>query len=630
MRHFFVPQKPIVPLENLLVTQRNSYKRFIEEGIFEVLKEINPIEDTTGRGWELSFEEPEWGEPKTTVAEALHRGITYAAPWHLRANIKDTKSGKKRTSKIFMGDLPLPTKTGSFIINGIERTVVNQLTRSEGVFFTAEEDKKTGKILAGAKILPQSGAWLEIETSKKGLLTVKIDRKRKVALTALLRLFGLETDEQILETFRDVDTAAKIRYIDTTLEKDTSKNRDSAILTIYKRIRPGEPLVLDAAKPVIETMFFDPRRYNLGKVGRFQLNRKLGLDTPNDREHRVLEKEDIVRIVKRVIELGNGIGKPDDIDHLGNRRIRAVGELLQRQIRIGFLQMERNIKGRMSLQSKDKLPSPAVLISSRPVAARADVFFATSQLSQFMSQHNPLDSLGHLRKLSVKGPGGLTRERASFSVRDAHYTHYGRICPVQTPEGGNIGLDTNMALYTRVNEYGFLETPYRKVVKEQDGRMRATDEVEYLAAYDEDDVFITSASVNLDDEGYILEKRIPLRHRGDFFVGQSHQAQFMDISPQQIVGAAASLIPFLSHDDVNRSLVGAAQESQAVPLIKPQAPLVGTGLERVLARNSGVLIEASEAGTGTYVSAQKIAVQNGSGKTKNYPLNNSCMSKPEI
>ena len=620
MRHFFVPQKEVVPLENLLTTQTNSYARFLKDGLVDVLEEINPIKDATSRGWELTFSEPTIGKPKTTIAEAVRRGITYAAPWHLQATIKNTKTGKTRTSKIFMGNLPMITKVGSFIINGIERTVVNQLTRSEGVFFTAEKDPATGKTLAGAKMLPQNGAWLEFETGRGGVLTVRIDRKRKVAATTLLRLFGLETNDQLLETFRDVDTAADTRYIETTLEKDASKNRDSAILEIYKRIRPGEPLVLDTAKPVIETMFFDPRRYTLGKVGRFQLNRKLERDVPNDREHWVLSKEDLILTLKRIIELNNGLGQPDDIDHLGNRRIRAVGELLQRQVRIGFLQLERNVRGRMSLQPKDELPSPAVLISSRPVAARIHSFFATSQLSQFMEQHNPLNSLGHLRKLSVKGPGGLTRERASFSVRDAHYTHYGRICPVQTPEGPNIGLDTNMALYARVNEYGFLETPYRKIVKEAGGRMRVSDEIEYLAAYDEDDTFITSASVKLDEEGYILEERIPLRHGGEFFVGQTSQAQFMDVTPKQIVGAAAGLIPFLSHDDVNRALVGAAQESQAVPLVKPLTPLVGTGLEHILAHSSGVLVEAEEAGTVTYVDAERIEVKNTAGRKKVYQL----------
>jgi len=629
MRHFFVPQKEIVPLENLLTTQLDSYDHFLEEGITAVLAEINPIEDATGRGWELSFSEPAIGKPKTTIPEAVRRGITYAAPWHLQATIKDTKTGKTRTSKIFMGDLPMVTKTGSFIINGIERVVVNQLTRSEGVFFTTEKDPATGGTLAGAKVLPQNGAWLEFETSRGGVLTVRVDRKRKVAATALLRLFGLETNEQLLKTFRDVDTDATTRYIETTLEKDASKNRDSAILEIYKRIRPGEPLVLDTARPVIETMFFDPRRYSLGKVGRFQLNRKLNLEAPNDSEHRILNEEDLMRTVKKIIELNNGIGEADDIDHLGNRRIRSVGELLQRQVRIGFLQLERNVKSRMSLQPKDTLPPPVVLISSRPVAARVHGFFASSQLSQFMSQHNPLDSLGHLRKLSVKGPGGLTRERASFSVRDAHYTHYGRICPVQTPEGPNIGLDTNLALYTRVNEYGFLETPYRAIVKEQDGRMRVTDEVRYLAAYDEDDTFITSASVKLNEEGYILEDRIPLRHNGEFFVGQANQAQFMDVTPKQIVGAAASLIPFLSHDDVNRALVGAAQESQAVPLVKPRAPLIGTGLEHILAQSSGVLVEAEEAGTVAYVDAEKIEVKNARGRKKTYRLEKFVKSNQE-
>ncbi len=629
MRHFFAPQKEIVPLEGLLTAQTDSYNRFLKEGLVAVLKEMGPIKDTTSRGWELVFSEPLIGEPKTTIAEAVRRGVTYAAPWHLKATIKDTKKGKTRTSKIFMGDLPMMTEIGSFIVNGIERAVISQLTRSEGVFFTTETDSATGRILAGAKVLPQNGAWLEIETSRAGVLTVKIDRKRKVAVTTLLRLFGIETDEEILAVFRDVDSDADRRYLEATLEKDPSKNRNSAILEIYKRIRPGDPLVLDTAKPVIETMFFDPRRYSLGRVGRFQFNRKLNLEAPNDSQHQVLSKEDLIKILKRVIELNNGLGTPDDIDHLSNRRIRSVGELLQRQVRIGFLQLERNVRGRMALQSKDVLPSPAVLISSRPVAARVHGFFASSQLSQFMSQHNPLDSLDHLRKLSVKGPGGLTRERASFSVRDAHYTHYGRICPVRTPEGANIGLDTHLALYARVNEYGFLETPYRKIVKEAEGRMRVTDEVEYLAAYDEDDISLTSASVKLDEDGYILEDRIPLRHDGEFFVGQADQAQYMDVTPKQIVGAAAGLIPFLSHDDVGRTLMGSAHESQAVPLIKPAAPLVGTGIEHTLARSAGVLIEAEEPGTISYVDATKIEVKNTKGRKRVYSLQKFVKSNQE-
>jgi len=619
MRHFFVPQKQIVSLENLLAIQTDSYKRFLKGGVEEALEEINPIEDTTGRGWELSFFDPEIEKPKTTPLEAVHHGVTYAAPWHLRATIKDTKTKKTRTSKIFMGDLPMMTETGSFIINGIERAVVNQLTRSEGVFFSAERDSKTGRIRAGAKVLPQHGAWLEFETSRRGVLTVRVDRKRKVAATALLRIFGLETREEILKTFEDVDTDPKSRYLEITLEKDPSKTRDGAILEIYKRLRPGDRLILDTARPVIESRFFDPRRYRLGKAGRFKINQRLGLDIPNDREHWTLSKEDLILVVKKIIELNNGIGDPDDIDHLSNRRVRSVGELLRRQARIGFLQMERNIKGRMSLQSKRKLPSPSFLISSRPVAARIDTFFSSSQLSQFMSQHNPLDSLDHLRKLSVKGPGGLTRERASFSVRDAHFTHYGRICPVRTPEGPNVGLDTHLALYARVNDYGFLETPYRKIV-EEDGRLRVTEEIEYLAAYDEDDLYITTASVEVDEEGYLVNKRIPLRHKGEFFVGRRDQVQYMDVTPKQIVGAAASLIPFLSHDDVNRALVGAAQESQAVPLIKPEAPLVGTGMERVVAENSGVLVQAEEAGTVVYADAEKIVVTNKKGKEKTYPL----------
>lgn len=628
MRHFFTPKKEILPLRNLVDIQTGSFERFLKEGVLEILEEINPIEDTTGRGWELSFSDPKFTSPEITPKEAIGRGLTYAAPWYLNAEIKDTKTGKSRRSKIFMGDLPQMLETGTFIINGIERVVVNQLTRSEGVFFVTETDPSTGNILGGAKVLPKNGAWLEFETSRGGVITVKIDRKRKVAATALLRILGLRNDEDIIAAFEDVDTGSQLRYIEETLKKDPAKSVDAAILEIYKRVRPGEPLILDTARPVIDTIFFDPRRYSLGKVGRFKLNQKLGLDTPNKREHWILSQKDLVLVVKRIINLNNGIGKPDDIDHLANRRVRSVGELLQRQVRIGFLQMDRNIKERMSLSPRGELPSPTTVISSRPAAARIHSFFAGSQLSQFMLQHNPLDGLDHLRKLSVKGPGGLTRERASFSVRDAHYTHYGRICPCRTPEGPNIGLDTYLALYARVNEYGFLETPYRKIVKEN-GRMKVTDEIEYLSAYDEEELFITDASVELDEQGYVLEERIPLRHQGQFFVGQAGQAQYMDVTPKQIVGAAASLIPFLAHDDVNRALVGAAQESQSVPLLVPQAPLIGTGLEETLARGSGSLIEAEESGVVSYVDAETIKIKSASSGESVYHLQKFVKSNQE-
>lgn len=628
MRHFFTPQKDVFPLGNLVGVQTGSFGGFLKEGLTEILEEINPIEDTTGRGWRLSFYNPQFSSPKIAPKEATDRGITYSAPWYLQAEIKDTKSGKSRKSKIFMGELPRMLTNGTFIVNGIERVVVNQLTRSEGVFFVAETDPATGSILGGAKVLPKNGAWLEFETSRGGVITVKIDRKRKVAVTALLRVFGLKTDEEIRATFEDVDTSSTVRYIDETLEKDPAKSVDAATLEVYKGVRPGEPLILDTARPVIKTLFFDRRRYSLGKVGRFKLNQKLGLNTPNDREHWVLSLEDLVLVIKKIINLSNGVSEPDDIDHLANRRVRSVGELLQRQVRIGFLQMDRNIKERMSLTPRGELPSPAAVVSSRPVAARIHNFFASSPLSQFMLQHNPLDGLDNLRKLSVKGPGGLTRERASFSVRDAHYTHYGRICPVRTPEGPNIGLDTYLALYARVNDYGFLETPYRKVVK-QGGRVRVTDEVVYLAAYEEDDVFITDASVELDAQGYILEGRIPLRRRGEFFVGQAEQARYMDVTPKQIVGAAASLIPFLAHDDINRALVGAAQESQSVPLLRPQAPLIGTGLEEILARGSRSLIEADEGGVVSYVDAEVIRVKGAGGREKVYRLQKFIKSNQE-
>ncbi len=511
MRQFFSKRKYNYPLPDLSRVQLDSYDWLKSHGLTEVAEEINPVVDYTGRGWELYFSKPRVDKPNRTVDETLLNGLTYDAQWYLTAKLCDTVTGKAKESEVYMGDLPMMTDSGTFIINGVERVVVNQLTRSEGVFFVGETDPATGRNLAGAKILPKSGAWLEIETSRGGVISVKIDRRRKIAISTLLRVFGLYDEKMIKDAFTSVDTDPDRSFIETTLSKDPAKSLNEAYIEIYRKMRPGEPLLLDNAKALVEALFFNTRRYNLGKVGRFKLNQKLGLTFPNEGRYRLLQLEDLIKITQRIIELNNGIGQFDDIDHLGNRRVKSVGELLQNQIRIGFLQMERNIKERMSLQPREVLAEPSVLISTRPVAARIHSFFASGQLSQFQDQQNPLNSLDHLRRLSVTGPGGLTKERASLAVRDVHYSHYGRICPVRTPEGPNIGLINYISSYAKINEYGFLEAPYYKLQQTSDGKIKSTNEVVYLAAYDEHEVYITDASVNIDKDGFIADPQVPLR-----------------------------------------------------------------------------------------------------------------------
>jgi DNA-directed RNA polymerase subunit beta len=449
---------------------------------------------------------------------------------------------------------------------------------------------------------------LEFTTSRRGVISVRIDRRRKLSVTTLLRVFGLETDEDILDAFAEVETDPEINYTEKSLAKDPAGSYEEACLEIYRKVRPGEPLVLENAKELVEEMFFNPKRYSLGEVGRFKLNQELGLNFPNTPENRILQLEDLIKIVSRIIQLNNGIGEVTDVDNLGNRRVRRVGELLQNRVRVGFLRLARNVRGRMTLQSRDELPGPSKIISPRAVTANIQSFFATGRLSQFQDQQNPLTSLAHIRRLSVLGPGGLTKERASMAVRDVHYSSFGRICPVRTPEGPNIGLINYLAMYARINKYGFIETPYIRLEREKD-KIRVTNEVEYLAAYDEEDKNITDASVTVDSDGYITDEQVPLRLHGDFFLGNALNAEYMEVIPKQIVGISAGLIPFLSNDDITRALVAAQQLSQAVPLIDPEAPLVGTGIEKPVADNSGAVIRAEEAGEVIYADSTKIIVK---------------------
>ncbi len=632
MRYYFSQQEEILPLPNLTDVQKVSYHWFLREGIDEILREISPIQDYTGRGWELSFSSPHIEKPKLNVEESIDKGLTFEAPLYVKAELKEKATGKKLDQEVFMGEFPMITDNGTFIINGVERVVVSQLTRSEGVFFVGETDPDTGERLAGAKVLPKNGAWLEFETAKTGFITVRIDRRRRLAVTTLLRLFGLESEKDIRDAFTNVDTDPDHSYISETLKRDTTASYDEAILEVYRRIRPGDPLILENARQVVEGVFFNPRRYSLGKVGRFKMNQRLGLTFPNTEKYQVLQKEDLIRIIQVVIELDRGVGDFDDIDHLGNRRIRAVGEMVAQQMRYGFLQLERVVKERMSLQPREKLCPPGILISPRPITARIHSFFASGQLSQFQEQVNPLAGLDHLRRLSVVGPGGLTKERASFSVRDAHYTHYARVCAVRTPEGPNIGLISYLALYSRINEHGFLEAPYRRLEKiTVNGveKVKVTDEVIYLAAYDDEKQVIMDATVETDKNGVIIEERVPLRKGPEFYIGPATAATHMDVVPRQIVGASASLIPFLAHDDVTRALVGTNQQAQSVPLLKPQAPLVGTGLEKDIAVNSGVMVVAKEPGEIYFVDADEVIVKKKNGKKDIYKLKKFVLSNQE-
>jgi len=607
MRHDFSKRNTVLPLPDLLSIQKESFGWLKKEGLQEILDEMGTIEDISGRGWILTLSKPTIEKENLTVEEAKKSGRTYDAPWYLTATIEDPVKKQTKKQSIYMGDMPLMTKEGTFVINGVERIVVNQLTRSEGVLFTGETFPVTGQFLAGAKVLPKTGVWIEFETSRNGVISVRLNKKRKLTATTLLRVYGLETNDEIREAFKAVETNPEMNYIDETLAKDPSTSREEAYLEIYRKERPGEPLVLENAKALCDVMLFNPKRYSLGNVGRFKLNQVLGLNVPNDPKHRLLQLEDLIRIISRIIELNNGIGEISDVDFLGNRRVKSVGELLQNQMRIGFIRLEKNTRDRMSMSPRDELPEPSVLISPRAIAASVHSFFATGQLSQMQDQQNPLTALEILRRLSLSGPGGVSSERASFSVRDVHYSSFGKICAVRTPEGQSVGLTNYLALYARVNEYGFLETPYLRVEKADKG-MRVTDEVVYLAAYDEDKVYITDQSVQMDKDGYILDKQVPLRNGGDPILGDVSLAEYIEVAPRQVVGAIAGIIPFLQNNDVSRALMGTQQMSQAVPLLKNESPIVGTGIEDQLARNTNALIMAEDDGEITFADANKVTV----------------------
>ncbi|HWJ03079.1 MAG TPA: DNA-directed RNA polymerase subunit beta, partial [Verrucomicrobiae bacterium] len=574
--------REVLDMPNLIEIQQNSYEWFLREGLREMFRDISPIQDFTGN-LVLEFVDYTLGDPKYGVEECKERDVTFAAPLRVKVRLINKETGEVKEQEVFMGDFPLMTEKGTFIINGAERVIVSQLVRSPGVYYHEQLDP-SGKKLYGATVIPNRGAWLEFETDVNDNIFVRVDRTRKLPATVLVRALGFGTNGQILEMFEDDE---KIRM---TLERDNTESTEEALVEIYKRLRPGEPPTVDSARSLLETLFFDAKRYDLAKVGRYKLNKKLKLNIPLEIRH--ITRDDIVAAMKRMLTLMQGEGHADDIDHLGNRRLRSVGELLQNQFRIGLSRMERVVRERMTIQDVDVI-TPQVLINIRPVVAAIKEFFGSSQLSQFMDQTNPLAELTHKRRLSALGPGGLSRERAGFEVRDVHHSHYGRMCPIETPEGPNIGLIGSLSTFARINDYGFIETPYRRVDKE---RGVVTEEIEYLTADEEDQFIVAQANAPLDDEGRFKEPKVNARHGHDILVVPVDRVDYMDVSPKQVVSIATALIPFLEHDDANRALMGSNMQRQAVPLLKTDSPYVGTGMEYKAAKDSGVVAISKKPG----------------------------------
>ena len=614
IKYFSKYPKHLTPLPNLVEIQLNSYKLFLEKGLRELFDEISPIHDYGGKDLALYFGDYYLDEPKCDELKARKNSLSYEAPLRIKLKLVNNKTKETKTQEIFLTDLPLITPRGTFIVNGVERVVISQLIRSAGVFFTTNYLR--GRKIHGAKIIPNRGAWLEFDTEANGTIVVRIDRKRKIPVTALLRVFGLSEDEDISKEFKDIDNNPDVQYIKETLSRDPSKSQDEAWIEIYKRLRPGDLAAVDNAKNLIENMFTKFERYDLSEVGRYKLNQRLDIKKPLDKEHRILSKEDLVLIIREIIKLNNNPEiTGDDIDHLGNRRVRALGELLENKMRVGLSRMERIARDKMSTLDIYTL-TPAQLVNSRPLIATVKEFFTSSQLSQFMNQINPLSELEHKRRLSAMGPGGLTKERAGFEVRDVHPSHYGRICPIETPEGPNIGLVGHLASYARINPYGFIETPYRKVKNN-----KVSNEIVYLNAFEEEKYNIAHAGVALDKERRIKQKRVEARVHGEPGVVDKANVDFIDVSPYQSISIATSLIPFIEHDDSNRALMGSNMQRQAVPLIKPQAPLVGTGIEAKAAQDSGQVVIAEEDGVIKEVDVSHIVVS-ARGKTKTYPFHN--------
>ena len=675
----FAQTSTVLDVPNLIQVQLDSFEWFKTDGLKELFEEISPIEDFPGGRFQLTFEGHHFEEPKQSEEECRERETTFSAPLYVTVGLHTKGSGpgegEIKYQKLFIGDIPMMTTTGTFIINGAERVVVSQLVRSPGVYFTTTTDPTTGRLLASAKLIPIHGAWMEFDTDKRDVISVKVDRKRKTPITMLLRAIGFTTDEEIHKLFEEVDIDPDHPYIQTTIEKDTAVgSEDEALLEFYRRLRPGEPPSVENAKTLLENLFYNPRRYDLGRVGRYKLNRKLGPPGDQDESARTLSRQDIIHLLQAMILVNRGEREADDIDHLGNRRVRAVGELIQNHIRVGLMRMERVIKERMTTQVDPATTTPAALINIRPVVASVREFFGGSQLSQFMDQTNPLAELTHKRRLSALGPGGLSRDRAGFDVRDVHPSHYGRICPIETPEGPNIGLLGSLATYARTNNHGFIETPYRRVHRDilstdpdlvgrtvdetivgTDGRTilnagglvskglrtriakipeqriavrpYVAGDIVYLTADEEEEVVIAQANSRLNekgefvnDDGGIGDVRVESRIGDEVAMEPADGVQYMDVSPMQLVSVSTALIPFLEHDDASRALLGSNMQRQAVPLLQPEAPLVGTGMEKRVAVDSGQVLLSRSAGVVTEVTGSRIVITDDDGEEHEYKL----------
>lgn len=599
-RVYFTSGDNALPLPNLIAHQKDSWRWFVEEGLSEIFSEVNPIDDYTGQKLSLKFGKYYFGEPKNTDQFAKENNLTFEAPLHATVELTNKTTGVVEEQEIYLGEYPWMTDRGTFVINGTERVVVSQLIRSAGVFFTAET--VAGRNYYGAKIIPGRGAWMEFETASNGTIYVKIDRRRKIPATTLLRALGYPKTSEIKELFADIDTG-DVKYIDETLDKDTSRGANEALIEVYRRLRPGDLATVDNARQMIERMFFDFKRFDYSRVGRYKLNQRLGLDVANTAENRTLQMSDLVAILREIIRLNNTQEPADDIDALSNRRVRLVGELIARQFRVGMLRMQRNAMDRMSVADLESV-SPSQLINARPIVAAVREFFTSSQLSQLLDEVNPLSELSHKRRLSSTGPGGLTRERAGFEVRDAHPTHYGRICSVETPEGANIGLVLNLAAYARVNEYGFIETPYLRV---KDGKV--TDELVYLDASQEIGEVIADAGEALNEDGTFRDERVNARSNMQPSQVDASQVTYMDAAHRQILGSTAALVPFIEKTRVDRALTGSNMQRQAVPLLCPESATVGTGIEKAVAENSGHLIQASADGEVVRADADEVHVK---------------------
>ncbi len=598
---------PAFTLPDLVEIQRESFRWFLEEGLIEELDSFSPITDYTGK-LELHFigKDFKLKRPKYDVDEAKRRDSTYAVQMYVPTRLINKDTGEIKEQEVFIGDLPLMTDRGTFIINGAERVIVNQIVRSPGVYYKSETDKN-GRRTYNASLIPNRGAWLKFETDKNDLVWVRIDKTRKLSAQVLLKALGL-TDGEIFDALRHPE------YFQKTIEKEGQYGEEEALMELYRKLRPGEPPTVSGGQQLLDSRFFDPKRYDLGKVGRYKLNRKLRLNVPE--AIRVLTPQDILAAIDYLINLEFDIGSIDDIDHLGNRRVRSVGELLQNQVRVGLNRLERIIRERMTVSDADSL-TPASLVNPKPLVAAIKEFFGSSQLSQFMDQTNPLAELTHKRRLSALGPGGLTRERAGFAVRDIHPSHYGRICPIETPEGPNAGLIGSLATHARVNAYGFIETPFYKV---EEGRVLKDQVPNYMTADEEDDLRVAPGDIPMDEEGKIQGEQVPVRYRQDFTTTTPDEVDYVAVSPVQIISVATSLIPFLEHDDANRALMGSNMQRQAVPLLRPERPLVGTGLEAQAARDSGMVILSRTDGEVVFVSADEVRVRDDNGRDHVYQV----------